>query len=107
MQYERYESLSISRDSREFIFISEGPKGGITKVVQFIETTDPEIYNLSFGELLPDGKVDDFVKNNNKDRNKILATVAATVYEFTSSYPDKLVFLPVVPLNGQGYTAWP
>ena len=92
MKYERYESLLISKDALEFKFISEGPKGNIQKVVQFIETDDPTIYNLAFGDLLADGKVDDHVKNDNKDRNKILATVAATVYEFTFRYPDKLVF---------------
>ena len=92
MNYEKYESLLISADSLEFKFISGGPNGEIPKVVQFMETSDPSIYNLAFGDLLQDGRVDDHVKNNNKDRNKILATVAATVYEFTARYPDKHVF---------------
>lgn len=92
MKYERYESLLTSGDSLEFKFTSEGPKGEIQKVVQFIKTNDPLIYNLAFGDLLPGGKVDDHVKNDNKDRNKILATVAATVYEFTARYPEKFVF---------------
>jgi hypothetical protein len=60
-------------------------------VVQFIETNDPAIYNLAFGDLLEDGSVDDRIKNDNKDRNRILATVAATVYEFTARYPEKMV----------------
>lgn len=36
--------------------------------------------------------MDDCVTNDNKDRNKILATVAATIYEFTIHYPEKYVF---------------
>ncbi|HTF30539.1 MAG TPA: hypothetical protein VK625_16915 [Flavitalea sp.] len=92
MQYGKYESLLISGDSLEFKFVSEGPKGNIQKVVQFMETSNPAIYNLAFGNLLPDGKVDDHVKNNNKDKNKILATVVATIYEFTARHADKLVF---------------
>ena len=57
-----------------------------------METNDPLVYNLAFGNLLPDGSVDDHIKNNNKDRNKILATVAAIIYEFTARCPGKLVF---------------
>jgi len=41
---------------------------------------------------MPEGKVNDYIKNDNKDRNKILATVAAAVYEFTSHYPDRFIF---------------
>lgn len=92
MKYEKYAPLLISKDSLEFKFNSIGPKGEIPIVVQFSETDISDIYNLAFGYLLPDGKINDYVKNNNKDRNKILATVAAAVYEFTSKYPDKLIF---------------
>ncbi len=93
MKYEKYNLILISTNTLEFTFVSKGPNGDVQKVVQFIETNNPAIYNLAFGNLLPDGSVDDHVKNDNKDRNKILATVAATVYEFTSMYPDKLVFI--------------
>ena len=92
MKFEKYDNLSISSDALEFTFISEGPKGIIEKVVQYMATSDPSIYNLAFGDLLADGSVDDHIKNNNKDRNKILSTVAATVYEFTARYPEKWIF---------------
>ena len=61
-------------------------------IVYFKETNDPEVYNLAFGNLLPNGGVDDYTRNDNKDRNKIMATVADIVYEFTARYPDKYVF---------------
>ena len=92
MNYERYESLLIYGNSLEFKFTSKGRKGEIQNVVQFMATNDPSIYNLAFGDLLHDGRVDDHIRNDNNDRNKILATVAATVYEFTARYPDKHVF---------------
>ncbi|NII28872.1 hypothetical protein HB364_27590 [Pseudoflavitalea sp. X16] len=92
MNYERYEPLLISGDALEFKFNSIGPKGEISIVVQFAETDDPGIYNLAFGNLLPDGCIDDHVKNDNRDRNKILATVAAAIYEFSFRRPEKLIF---------------
>ncbi len=82
----------MSKNALEFKFDSTGPKGNITMVVQFRETHDPAIYNLAFGHLLADGTIDDNVKNDNLDRNKILATIAATVYEFTALHPGKLIF---------------
>jgi hypothetical protein len=92
MRYEKYENVIASSDKLEFQFESEGPKGKIKKVVQFAQTQNEDIYNLAFGNLNKDGSIDDETTNNNKDRNKILATVAATVYEFTAKYPDKTIF---------------
>lgn len=92
MQFDKYAPLLVSSDSLEFTFLSNGPKGEIEIVVQFNATENPVIYNLAFGNLLPNGGVDDTIKNDNKDRNKVLATVAAAVYEFTSKYPEKLIF---------------
>lgn len=92
MKREKYEPLLISKDALRFKFNSTGPKGEISIVVQFIETNEPGIYNLAFGKLLLDGSLDDHIKNGNRDGNKILATVAATIYEFTAQHPDKLVY---------------
>lgn len=92
MNYEKYESISGSSDSLEFEFTSEGPNGKYKKIVQFSQTNNPEIYNLGFGDKLKNGEMDDQIRNNNQDRNKILATIAAIVYEFTWKYPSKMVF---------------
>ncbi|WPR77504.1 DUF6934 family protein [Algoriphagus sp. NG3] len=92
MNYEKYESVSSSRDSLEFEFTSIGSKGKFKKVVQFTQTSDSEIYNLGFGDKLENGEIDDLVRSDNGDRNKILATIVAIIYEFTSSYQDKLIF---------------
>ena len=39
------------------------------------------------------GEVSDIAVSNNKDTRKILATVAATVYEFTNRYSGSLVLV--------------
>ena len=92
MRHEKYDNVIASSDKLEFQFESDGPKGKIKKVVQFAQTQNKEIYNLAFGNLNNDGSIDDETTNDNKDRDKILATVAATVYEFTARYPDKTIF---------------
>ena len=92
MKYEKYEELKVSTDALEYRFISSGPKGEIQKLVQFQLTDFPGIYNLSFGDLIGDGTIDDLTITNNKDRNKILATIAFTIYQFTSEFPDSWVF---------------
>lgn len=92
MNYEKYENVSGSGDSLEFDFVSEGSNGKFTKSVQFTQTQNPEIFNLGFGDRLDNGEIDDLIRNNNQDRKKILATIAAIVYEFTSVYREKLVF---------------
>lgn len=92
MNFEKYKVLFSSQDACEFMFTSSGPKGDIKKIVQYTPTIDENIYNLAFGDYLPDGSIDDKVTNDNRDRDKILATVASTVYEFTSFHSDKMVF---------------
>jgi len=91
MKYERYESIYYSENYMEFEFISKGPKGEILKMVQFTETENNRIYNLAFGNKKNDGKLDDYSVNNNKDRNKIIATVADIIALFTTHHPDKYV----------------
>src|SRR5581483_11652539 len=92
MKYEKYEPLLFSDEAHEFKFTSVGLNGEIIIVVQYIKTDNPIIYNLAFGNLLDNGEVDDHIKNCNQDRNKILATVAASVFEFTAKYPERYVF---------------
>lgn len=91
MNYERYTDLEISSDKSEYKFISIGPKGNIQKIIQFRKTPMLNVFSLAFGNLNSDGSIDDLTVNNNKDRNRILATVASVVYEFTRGN-DKVIF---------------
>jgi hypothetical protein len=75
----------------DYEFISEGPKGNIIKVIRFTQI-DHFVFNLAFGDLDEvTGEISDITVTNNDDSRKVLATVAATVYDFTNQYPGSLV----------------
>jgi hypothetical protein len=67
-------------------FISVGPKGKIVKVIQFSKIEDdPLVYNLALMDVDPlSGMLQDKVISDNKDRDKILATVGHAVLDFCS-----------------------
>jgi hypothetical protein len=92
MKYEKYEDVVVSADFLRFEFVSIGSRGEILKMIAFTPTGIPNTYNLAFGNVLEDGSLDDMAVDNNKDRNKILATVASAVYLFSSIYPDRWIF---------------
>jgi hypothetical protein len=76
-------------------FTSEGVNGSIQKIVQYSKLPIPGIgivYNLGFGDLMEDGNVSDIANSNNGDMEKVLSTVASTVYDFLEHYPDQLIF---------------
>jgi hypothetical protein len=93
MSYESYD-LDIDESVSVFEFISEGPQGFVKKRVQFQKIIGTGLHNLSFGDVNPvTDKIDFSVVTNNKDTEKVLATVAATVYEFMDAYPEARVYL--------------
>ena len=74
-------------------FASDGPKGKVTKLIQYIETELKGFYNLGFGDKDHiTGEINDAVITNNGDSRKILATVAYTVYTFTDKYPNAWIY---------------
>lgn len=91
------EKYSFNKLPEEFYyeFFSEGPKGTIKKVVRYrlIQEHPSRIYNLGFGDWNEENvDIEDMVATNNQDRQKVLATVADTVLDFTGSHPDAFVF---------------
>jgi len=75
-------------------FVSIGPKGKVHKRVclRWIGGTTVSIYNLSFGDLDSNtGAINDEVTTNNRDRRKVLATVAAAILAFLSAWPGAYV----------------
>ncbi len=85
--------LSSSDNLTTFEFISEGPRGSISKLVQFSPTNLKDVYNLAFGDQdSSTGKVDDTVISNNGDSEKVLVTIVATVFAFTEKYPEKYIY---------------
>lgn len=82
---ERYE-YSRSENLKQYEFYSSGPKGNIRKLItySFIGTRDGHrYYNLGFGDYDQSGnEILDLVVSDNKDADKVLATVAATAVDF-------------------------
>jgi len=90
MNLERYALTAIeSRESYEFL--SEGPRGTIKKVIWYQEV-EPGFYNLAFGDWDEENKqINDVIRSNNADRDKILATVAGSVVLFMREHPDAIL----------------
>ncbi|GAA4204342.1 hypothetical protein GCM10022289_22040 [Pedobacter jeongneungensis] len=76
-------------------FTSKGKNGAIEKIVQYSKLTIPGVgivYNLGFGDLTSDGRINDVVNSNNGDMEKVLSTVANTIYDFIAHYPNQFIF---------------
>jgi hypothetical protein len=90
MHLPRYE-YKTNTGFLDYEFISEGPKGKIKKIVRYTQIDD-FVFNLAFGDLDEmTGEISDITVTNNDDSRKVLATVSATVYDFTNQYPGSLV----------------
>jgi hypothetical protein len=94
MDLERYE-IESSVDSKYFEFVSSGINGNIVKVVKYVPFPNQEgLFNLGFGDKsIETGELDDLVVSNNGDTEKVLATVAMTVFEFFEEHPSATVYL--------------
>ena len=92
MKEDQY-AITSEKDYTLFKFVSTGPKGNISKLVQYQPMEIKGIYNLAFGDKTSD--LDDFndkIISDNGDREKVLATVAATIYAFTKETPDAIIY---------------
>lgn len=73
-------------------FFSEGPRGRIQKLVRYAEI-EPGLFNLTFGDYHSGSDMlDDLARSDNGDREKILASVAYTVFDFFDIHPDSAIF---------------
>jgi hypothetical protein len=93
MNLEQYPYFT-NNDFHDFEFYSEGPKGNIKKIVLFQKTQDsPTIYNLAFGDEDSITKgVNDSVVSDNRDRDKVLATVANTINDFCDRHGNHYIY---------------
>lgn len=81
-------------DSYYYEFYSGGPKGNIKKVVEYyrLQELDVEVFNLAFGDWDENNYcINDLSVSNNADREKVLATVAATVEDFIKKHPHAVI----------------
>jgi hypothetical protein len=89
---EVYGDLKKSPAVIEYTFRSVGANGVIPIGVRFTESDDPGIFDLVFGLILDNGILNDVIRLNNGDSDKILATVVAAIVRFTSEYPEKVIW---------------
>lgn len=85
--------------SKRYHFISVGKKR-IEKVVEFI-AIGGNIFNLAFGDLLPDGSIDDQAVSNNGDIVKVLATVVDLLFDFQQGIYNNRYFLEKRPIRSR------
>jgi uncharacterized protein DUF6934 len=73
-----------------YTFTSTGRRR-IEKGVEFTNVGIENTFNLAFGDLLPDGSIDDTANSNNGDIIKVLTTVINILKEFTEKNPKAYV----------------
>ena len=90
MSKEMY-NVESGEDHLTYTFYSDGTKGRILKIVLY-QPVYEDLYNLAFGDANGEGfEFDDFIRTNNQDTDKVLATVASTLYDFFDHYNGALV----------------
>ncbi len=85
-------NITASDDGLQFFFDSVSNEKVIKKVVAYFPVEERnDLYQLVFGNLLLNGKIDVSTVDNNQDMITILTTVADTMPKFFNRYPDKNV----------------
>ena len=96
MRLEKYQFV-FDRTRTTFDFISEGPKGRILKSVRYTKLKVQgfkNLYNLALGDKEADSSdINDRVVSDNKDLEKILATVANTAIIFNKHHPEAQILI--------------
>jgi hypothetical protein len=91
---DKYTDVTISNDFKLYKFTSIGFKGSFVKVVRYYDLDFEDFYNLGFGDEHPiTGDLDDLAITDNGDTQKVLATVAMTLYTFINHYPNAKIFI--------------
>lgn len=87
MKHPQY-PFSAETNHEIYRFTSKGPKGEIKKIVLYTETEFEGLFNLAFVDYNEcNGDLNDESVSDNKDTQKILATVAATFLIFMKNHP--------------------
>ena len=93
MNIERYPIIA-GKTLMVYEFLSTGNKGEISKLIIYSETHLHNFYNLGFGDKNKlTGEIDDTIVTNNGDSEKVIATVASTLYTFTDKFPNAMIFV--------------
>lgn len=82
----------------QYSFVSHG-KERIEKIAIFRSTPKDNLYYFGFGDLTPNGSIDDRIRSNNGDLIKVLATVIQILRTFLKGHPYATVFFVGSTLN--------
>ena len=86
-------SIESSPDALVFEFESVSENKTIRKAVIYEAIEGYEnLTQLGFGDITEQGEIDFIAVSKNKDRDKILATVAQTMIIFFEKYPNKKIY---------------
>ncbi len=86
-------SVKVSDDGFSYFFDSISESQTIKKAVKYLPTNgNSELYQLMFGNILPDGEIDVFAVSNNDDMPLVITTVVGTLVKFFEQYPHKKVY---------------
>jgi hypothetical protein len=84
--------LKSSKDGLRYFFESKSTNIIQKAVIYFPIDENPEIYELSFGDVTDDHYVDFMNVSNNQDMEMVLATVIRTIHLFFEQYPHKMIY---------------
>jgi hypothetical protein len=92
MKYKYYTAVYTADDLSRFEFVSLGKKGMIRKRIEFAKTDVKGIYNLAFGNIGAENRLEDDTITDNGDRDMILATLAEAIDKYTQRYPRRWIY---------------
>lgn len=75
----------------QYQFVSHGNER-IEKVAIFTSPPEASYFAFSFGDLLKDGIIDNYVNSNNGDMHRILATLIEILRDFINEHPSAKIF---------------
>lgn len=82
-----------SADALDYSFESVSDQKTIRKSILFtVFDNNALLYNLALGDLQEDGLLDDSAISDNRDMNRVIATVVKAMMIFFDTYPEKLVY---------------
>lgn len=90
-----YEPLYVSDDLTEFVFNSELKDASTVDLhVKFRNIKNvflPNVYNLAYGPLGHNGKIDDKIKLHHQNVNKLFSTIVFFAITFLDTYKERKV----------------
>ena len=82
----------VLANATRYEFNSLGPKGVIKKGVEITALDQQDTYNFGFGDVRPDGTIDDQTETNNEDIIRVFATVIEIMKDYIKNNPNATLY---------------